>query len=247
LKIKSITTIGAAIHSRATQPGQDYDWYIKLGDMQLFEQIDKIYGLALRDVSGEEWPKMAILVAKQRIGLLLADMPTIRLDHTRRIIYDTLYLEFEPQHWQIIARTTATLLTGSKNASKLHEQHFTEFAERLWQKPQLPNTVKLPDNYHYKASDPNLLPLQLEKVALFANTASKARCAHHLVNFASEQLQQTFCLITTGRLNLEKCRQLATFTEKCILLTASAEITTEVNLKPENQYSWRNLLRLRKA
>lgn len=242
--IKPVNLLGAAVHTRGIEPGQDYDWYVTAGDMQLFKNMTEIYRLMLRDVSGDV-PRLAVIIIGQRIGFLMADMPSQRLDHGKRVIYDSLYLEFATQEQQTVLQAVAVLLLGFPNTYPAHEQHFMEYAEKLWNNsqttPLIFTTVKLPGL--------NILPpldfplLTLEKVVLFSDAVNQKRCAHHLICLASGD-NNYFFLISTGRVNLEKCQQLADKTNKCVLLTLSEGMEgTEMNLKKGRFFRWKQIFK----
>ncbi len=229
---KSVALRGTAVHTRDIKPGKDYDWYVKAGDLQLFDKMDEIYRIALRDVEGDA-PKLAIIIDGQRIGLLIGDLPSKRVDHSQRVIHDTLYLEFDLQSHRTVLHTAAVLLLCSKNTYKQHEQHFTEYAEELFlhhsqEKELIFKTATLP----VVSQQPNFnLPLiRQEKLALFSDLVNRNRCARYLLYFTSRD-NIRFSFVSTGRLNLEKCYQVADKNDECLLLTLSSEVPQEINLK----------------
>jgi hypothetical protein len=235
---KSVALHGTAVHTRDIKPGKDYDWYVKAGDLQLFEQMDEIYRIALRDVEGDA-PKLAIIIDGQRIGFLIGDLPSQRVDHSQRVIQDTLYLEFERQSHQTVSchrtvlHTAAVLLLCSKKTYKYHEQHFTQYAEELFlrhsqEKELVFKTATLP----IVSQQPNFnLPLiRQEKLALFSDLVNRNRCARYLLYF-TERENIRFSFVSTGRLNIEKCYQVADKSDECLLLTLSSEVPQEINLK----------------
>jgi hypothetical protein len=231
--VKSVALLGAAVYTRDQQPGQDYSWYIKAGDLQLFDKIDEIYRLALRDVEGEA-PKLAVIIKEQRIGLLIGDMPCQRIDHANRMIHETLYLEFDAVFQKNVLHAVAMLLLGPKNHYKRYEKHFTDYAEILFYNSShatelVLKTVKLPivsqqPDFYLTAIEPN------KKLALFSNPENRNRCARYLIH-SMHMNTHHFSFISTGRLSLDKCYQIAHQSEECILLTLSQEAQTEVNLQ----------------
>jgi len=206
--VKSVALRGAAVHTRKKEPGQDYDWYVKAGHLQLFDKMDEIYRIALRDISAEV-PKLAVILDEKSIGFLIGDMPCQRMDHSKRIIHDTLYLEFDLQYHPSVLHTAGVLLLCSKNAYQIHEKHFMAYAERLLKRVKLPVVSKQP-NF-------NLASIRAEKLALFSDSVNRNRCARYFVS--------------TGRLKLEKCQQIADKSDECVLLTISSEVQSEINLK----------------
>ncbi|MCK5719349.1 MAG: hypothetical protein KAH84_05280 [Thiomargarita sp.] len=232
--VKPVNLCGVAVHTRNNQIGQDYNWYVKTGKLQLFDKMDEIFRLALRDVSGE-MPKFAIITHGQHIGFLISDLPCERLDHSKRVIHNTLYLEFSAKNYKTVLNAAAMLLLTSQPAYNLHETHFTEYAEKLLQATQKPaislETIKLP----IIAQQPNFkLPrIKPEKVALFSNSINRNRCAHYLLHHYRRR-NHHFIFVSTGRVSLEKCQQIAEKYDAGILLSLSSEVQPEVNLKVTN-------------
>ncbi|MCK5521882.1 MAG: hypothetical protein KAI83_01995 [Thiomargarita sp.] len=229
---KPVALHGTAVHTRDIKPGKDYDWYVKAGDLQLFDKMDEIYRIALRDVEGDA-PKLAIIIDGQRIGLLIGDLPSQRVDHSQRVIHDTLYLEFDREYHRTVLHTAAVLLLCPKKTYKPHEQHFTQYAEELFlrhsqEKELIFKTATLP----VVSQQPNFnLPLiRQEKIALFSDLINRNRCARYLLYF-TERENIRFSFVSTGRLNLEKCEQVAEKSDECLLLTLSSEVPQEINLK----------------
>jgi len=234
--VKSVALCGAAVHTRETQSGQDYDWYVKAGDMQLFDKIEEIYRIALRDISGEV-PKLAVIIHEQRIGFLIGDMPSKRMDHGKRVIYDTLYLEFDLLFSRCVLHAAAVLLLCSKHAYQPHEQHFTLYAEEFFSNlPEtqlLQKTVKLP--IVNKQPNFNLAPIHQKKLALFSDPINRNRCARHLIQFTPSG-NSGFSFISTGRLKLEKCQKIAEKSQESLFLTLSSEVQSEINLNKGKFY-----------
>jgi hypothetical protein len=227
--IKPIVLVGAAVHTRKIEPGQDYDWYVKKGELQLFDKFEEIHRVMLRDVGGEA-PKLAVIVEEQRVGLLIGDMPSRRLDHSKRVIHDTLYLEFDTEYHRCVLHAAVILLLRPQNYYKPYRVYFTNYAERLFSyeqtTPLILKTVKLPSTN--KARD--LKPIKAKKLVLFSNSKNRYRCARQLVNFVYRG-NGRFCFVSTGRANLERCQKVADQTDECVLLTLSSEVDSEVNLR----------------
>ena len=243
--IKSVVLAGTAVHTRDLD--QDYDWYIKAGSLHLFEQINEIYGIALRNVD-DEVPKLAVIIEGQRIGFLIGNMPCQRLDHAKQMIRDTLYLEFDTQHQQNVLHAAAMLLLCPKNHYSDYEQHFIDYAEILFYNSShtanlILKTVKLP----VVSQQPNftLEPLKESKVALLSDENNKNRCARYLIHSIHKEDKISFVFLSTGQLKLQKCQQIADKHDECIILTLSQEVTTEkANLKRSKLFNMKNLLKL---
>jgi hypothetical protein len=230
--LKQVGLLGAAVYTRALEPGKDYDWYVKTGDFQLFTPMEAIQRLALRNISSNNIPKLAVLIERQRIGLLLAEMPSQRIDHSNRIIHDTFYLEFDNHYQRSVLHAVAVLLLASEPHYSTLETHFIDYAERLFynasaSSQQILTTIALP--VVNQQPDFSLALITLKKTALLANVENRNRCARYLINFEARQ-HGSFILVSTDRLNLEKSYQLAQKASECLLLTLSTEIPTEVDL-----------------
>ncbi len=227
MKVNQVIWEGVAVHTRDIKPGQDYGWQVQTGDTQLFKKIEEIHRLALRDIDGDA-PVLAVLLDKKRVGFLIGELPSPRIDHSNRVIHNTLYLEFDKTYQQYVLPTVATLLQCSKNTYKPHAQHFSDYAEIFFENS--PNrhlkTVNLPDMCKQPSSD--LKKITHGKLALFSNSENRNRCARYLMDFSSHN-NCTF--ISTGRLSLDKCQQVAKKSDECILLTLSSDVESEVELK----------------
>jgi len=236
---KPVVLLGAALHTRDIEPGQDYDWYVKTGEMQLFEKMADIYRIGLRDVGGEV-PKVAVIIDCRRVGFLVGDLPSKREDHGHRLIYDTLYLEFDSQYQRSVLHAVAVLLLCHKNHYKHYELHFTDYAEQLFYNlhaaPLLVfETVHLP--IVDKQPDFSLTHLQADKLVLLSNQVNRNRCARYLIHFTHQE-ENSFSFVSTGRVSIKKCQQIADKTDECLLLTLSSEVESEVNLKKGRLFGW---------
>jgi len=229
--IKPVVLVGAALHTRKFEPGQDYDWYVKTGELQLFDQMEDIHRVMLRDVGGEA-PILAVIVEEQGVGFLIGELACQRQDHAKRVIHDTLYLEFDTEFCQSVLQAAAILLLRIQRYYKPYKQYFSNYAEILFSTPQfILKTVKLPSATTNQAGliEPSILG---EKWVFFSNAKNRYRCARKLVEFVYSG-EGKFLFVSTGRVNLEKCRKLADKSDECILLTLSSEVESEVNLKKE--------------
>ena len=248
--LKPVGLLGAAVYTRDREPGKDYDWYVKTGDLQLFTPMEAIQRLALRNLSHNDIPKLAVLMERQRVGLLLAEMPSQRIDHSNRIIHDTLYLEFDSHYQRSVLHAVAVLLLASEPHYSTLETHFVDYAERLFYNASAASqpiltTITLP----VVNQQPNfsLALITLKKAALSANIENRNRCARYLINFEARQ-HGNFMLVSTDRLNLEKSYQLAQKASECLLLTLSTEIPNEVDLsKGRLSLALKQLVNLTKA
>lgn len=228
--VKPVVLVGAAVHTRQFEAGKDYDWYVKKGDLHLFEKMDEIYRVMLRDVGGEA-PRVAVIIDELRVGFMIGELPSPRRDHGKRVIYDTLYLELSSEFHRNVLHAAVILLIRSKNYYRHYRQYFTCYAERLFSYSQkrievILKTVKLPSAD--KSTD--LKPIEGEKLVFFSNPKNRYRCARQLVSLEYRG-SGCFCFVSTGRVNLEKCQNVAEQCDFGFLLTLSSEVVSEVNLK----------------
>jgi hypothetical protein len=229
MKVKQVNWQGAAVHTREIDPGKDYDWIVKEGDLQLFEQMEYMHRVALRDAGGEA-PILALLLEEQAVGLLIGDLPSSRLDHGNRVIYNTLYLEFDKDEQENILESITSLLLCTHKTYKPHQQHFGDYAEALYTKTAT-NTVILPSLY----KQPSILlsPIKSNKLILPSTQVNRHRCARYLRDFEPSTEESHFYLISTGRVSLEKCEEIAELSEAMLLLTLSSEVESEIDFNQE--------------
>jgi hypothetical protein len=226
---REILPKGIAVHTRDIERGKDYGWYVRKGDLWLFKPIEDIYRVALRDTSGET-RKLALLNAEKRVGIMLCDMPSERIDHGNRIIYDTLYAEFEEVSRADILEYASALLVCAAEEYENIRGYATEYAEKLYQEPESelekysfssPDTPVTETTSKAKLSGKRILPSLPENFQ---------RCSAYLKS-AVIQKNASFVFISTGRVGMERCRQVADKYDQCLILTMSSEIKSEVNLK----------------
>lgn len=235
MKVKQVNWQGAAVHTREVDPGKDYDWIVKKGELQLFEQMEYIHKVALRDVSGEA-PILALLVEEQAVGLLIGDLPSSRLDHGKRVIYNTLYLEFEKEEQETVLESITSLLLCTQKTYKPHQQHFGDYAESLYAaktgETETENTVILPGLY--KKPNFSLSPIQSNKLILPSTPDNRNRCARY-VRDLKHSTESNFYLISTGRVSLEKCEEVAELSEEMLLLTLSSDVESEIDFQKDKE------------
>ena len=220
---------GAAVHTRDIARGKDYAWYIKKGDLWLFDRAEDIYRIALRDTSGET-RKLALLNAEKRIGIMLCDMESERIDHGNRIIYDTLYVEFEEALMPQIMNYASCLLVCSGEEYITIQRMATAYAEKLYHKPE----AEL-EQYSLSCSDnaaaETISKLNSGKQVLPSAPENFQRCAAYLKTFANHRNISSFVFISTGRVGIERCKQVADKYDHCLILTMSAEIKADTDMR----------------
>ncbi len=226
MKIQQAILQGAAVHTRGLRPGEDYKWAVTTGELLLFDKIDHIHRLSLRDVGGEV-PLFCVILEQKRVGLLMGDLASSRIDHSGRVIYNTLYLEFEETYQRYVLEAVASLLLCSKNTYIPHAQHFNHYAEMLLDKTPLA-TINLPAMY--KQPDSQFKKITSEKMILCSNIENLNRSASYLNTF-KPHANKNFFFISTGRVGLVKCQQVVKNFQQCLMLTLSSEVVSDVELK----------------
>lgn len=270
--MNQITTIpvGVALYTRGSQHGEDYAWYLQMENLRLFNMIEELHRLALRDIDGEV-PLLAVLVMSEGIGLIVAKMPSSRQDHGSRLIANTLYLEFDKKDQAKVLTTVATLLASSPAEYEQHQQHFSQYAEKSYRLGQdflknLPLAVKdlvgvkltIGENLtHFNVvlertdlyqtyldflqsttlpvkddlDNENISLVPQDKLALPYQESSVKKCVSLLLNVANQPEINSWCLVSTGRMGLEKCYQVADKFDQCLILTQSFEVSEELELR----------------
>jgi hypothetical protein len=128
---QSILPVGVAVHTRGNQHGEDYGWYLKVGSLSVFEKLKEIHRAMLCD-RHDDFSQLAMVVQAKRVGFLLANLPGPREDHVYRVIYDTLYLEFDqPDHVKVF-KTMASMLVASQPEKTQYIDYFTDYAEKIY-------------------------------------------------------------------------------------------------------------------
>ena len=229
---------GAAVHTRDIQRGKDYGWYVRKGDLSLYDQTEDIYRVALRDVSGDT-RKFALIIADNRVGLLLCDMASERIDHGNRTIYDTLYTEFAGTEETNLLEYAACLLTYSDTEYEILEKLAVTYAELIYQ-----NIEKLgirDDFYPLKDYQTTVEPktfsgkraLRYKGVTEFPADVNVQKCAAYLKYLATKHggfVKESFVFISTGRVGLDRCKHVANNFDTCLILTMTSEVDTEIAL-----------------
>jgi hypothetical protein len=224
-----LTPKGVAVHTRDIERGKDYGWHVRKGDLWLFKPIEDIYRIALRDTGGET-RKLALLTAERRVGIMLCDMPSERIDHGNRIIYDTLYAEFDDVSRADILEYASVLLVCAAEEYENIRRYATEYTEKLYLKPESelekysfssPDTPVSETASKAKLSGKRILPSLPENFE---------RCSAYLKSPVFQK-NTSFVFISTGRVGMERCREIADKYDQCLILTMSSEIKAEVNLK----------------
>jgi len=247
---RQIISKGVAVHSRDIEIGvdKDYGWYVEKGELSLLERIKHIYRISLSDINpfeNRDPPPLkrffALLFAEKRAGLLLCDIPGPRRDKAipfRRIISDTLYLEFEGAEKAGLLEYAAWLLTCPDEDCKQIQENAMSYAELLYLNAERKKEVySLP----FSIIKGNVTKFSGKRAVLcrddmnFPKDPGVQQCAAYLRWLAKEHKRffengKGFVFVSTGRVGKEKCRQLADLYDTCLILTMTSEIQTETEL-----------------
>lgn len=231
----------AAVHTRDIARGMDYGWHVKKGDLWLYQRTEDIYRAVLRDTSGET-RKFALLIAEKRAGLLLCDMASDRIDHGNRIIYDTLFTEFDGTEKTALLEYGACLLTCPDEEYKNVEKQALTYAEQIYRNRESQETKDAPCSFSLCQSKEEPARFSGKRALAFKgdtnfpDDSNVRKCAQYLRWLAKESGRffkngNSFVFVSTGRVGKEKCRQLADLYDFCLILTMTSEIEKEVSLE----------------
>lgn len=258
----SLQPKAAALYTSYKQQEFDYSWYVETGQPVLFDEMEELYRTLLASRGGNsdqnprgDAPLVCVIIEQvhngQRIGLLIGAMPTKRKDP--RIIYDTLYLEFDVQDKKATLSSIATLLDTYD-----HNDEFVKYGQYL--EPFL----KYAEEYLYAGTEKTIqtmngkiqksgdvLPISLEwdetiepftqneswkssEVAVLSSPPNRKKCARYLRTLAeAETLPESLVLFSTGQVGKDQLQQYADkHTGKTlIMLTLSDTVKDEEDLK----------------
>ncbi|OQW92381.1 MAG: hypothetical protein BWK78_01870 [Thiotrichaceae bacterium IS1] len=224
-----ITPVGASLFTRKEEQSFDYDWkYAEIGILKLLEIAKKVYVTVLgRDRVGDiTTAKFAIIQQGQQVGLLIADMPTLRRDFANKLISTTLYLEFGASDKVAVSNATTTLL----NPSSQDRQVFLDYAEDLLKSPQKSlKPIQLPK------TTGTVTAVKQKKGLVFSPVDGRNQYAGYLTH-----LPDNFCFVSTGYAGLSHYQELESlFNGKLLVLTLSEEVkTTGPTTSGQIQFSW---------
>ncbi|OQW92535.1 MAG: hypothetical protein BWK78_01445 [Thiotrichaceae bacterium IS1] len=237
----TIPITGTAVFTRGHSRGQDYNWYIKRGKLELFEEIENLHDLLLGSFSilrstDERLPKLAIIIRSSKVGVLLDDIPSERVDFSNRSIFSTLCFEVEQQYQKNIFELIANLLIFQQENYKIYEKYFSDYTEALYQIGQTADDIPLEKIVlpilEGRELDESLPSITQDHLALYANSVNRSRCAKYLRELViSEKI--SFCFVSAGEMNIATCQEIAKKVDRCIMLTFSSELLREINLNPK--------------
>jgi hypothetical protein len=235
-----------AVHTRDTKLGKDYAWYVKPKTSSLFDDMEDIYRIALRDISGAKRP-LALIEKENSVGLMICDMPSERIDQGNRRIFDTLYMEFDEEKKQDIFQYIAYLVSCTDDDYEIIKKNATEYAEKLYENSEsiLAEDFKNRDPYFIKYDEKSDQDYKFDqgidgKYVLLFSKDNSTRCANFLKEKPaySSHKNRSFVFISTGRAGRSKCEQIADKYDKCLILSESSEIKDIINLKKKKHRSF---------
>ncbi|OQW92382.1 MAG: hypothetical protein BWK78_01875 [Thiotrichaceae bacterium IS1] len=214
---------GLAINTRKAEQGSNYDWCVQTGTCQLLEDAKRIYTTALCEVGALDSAKFAVLRKNARLGLLIADMPTLRVNFAGGPISTTLYLEFASNEPAILNAATHLLRSSNWDVPQI----FCNYAEDAFKNP-----------------DSSIKPLQLllvnipsgqvtKKAGLvFSSAGNRDQYASYLT-----RIPNNFCFISTGYVGLNPYQELESILGGKLLLLTTKELEPSPTC-----WIWKNLI-----
>lgn len=205
-----IKPAGVAINTRKTEQGSNYDWCIQTGTCQLLETAKRIYTTALCEVGDIESAKFTVIRKNKRLGLLIANIPTTRLNFAGGPIVTTLYLEFASDIQSVL--NAATHLLYSFNPEK--RQIFLDYAEEIFKNQgssilpiPLPSAMITPARITHKTG------------LIYSSVSNRDQYAGYLTKIPNH-----FCFISTGYVGLPQYQELESLLDSKLLLLTTKEL-----------------------
>lgn len=227
-----LNAVAGAIHSRGESRGKDYGWYPEWQfgnafNSSIFKQMKETHRHLIRDVGGET-RRIAILhVPKdKKIGFLICDINTNRMDHVYRDILDTVYLEFNAVNEKLI-ECLATLLI-------VNEEEYERIALGIVERArQAVNAHKFAFRILSEKGNPTVVHKERkdERIVLKNNKKNRQRCVDFLIN-SYQDSHKSLLFVSTGRVNIDKIQNYLNeyvFEELCVL-TMSSTVENEIDL-----------------
>lgn len=207
--------LAVAVNSRYKEPDLDYDWYVKIGNFNLFSKINNIYKKLLRDRQGDA-PRIVCVVDKQykRIGLLIAEIKSNRQDYVGRVIRNTIYFEIDAEYKKEIMNNVSALLLMKFNEGKYEKNidPVLKYAEKLLNSKDnvekldelLREDIILPKYDEFKFNSFKFSN-KIRQIALRSTPLNRQRLSHHLIENIAKQkyIKSSFLLVSTARVNME--------------------------------------------
>ncbi len=252
-----VSPSAVALLTAFAEQEKDYNWYIHINKQEaiLLNEVKPLCEAFITDRQGDS-PRILVYLSKNRIALLIGHLITNRKDvigHLitnrkdavgKRIISDTLYLEFEAQHAVTVLSAAATLLVAfdaNSDQYKDYERIFLDYCENdlipRYQKDDLttPSAIDLPICELDNSDDTIIYP---SEVAIFSDPTSREKCARYLRQLAKASaegnaLPESLIFVSTGRVDKEDIQKYAdTHTEgDLIVLTLSTTVEGEIDLR----------------
>ncbi|MCI5189440.1 MAG: hypothetical protein D3905_06515 [Candidatus Electrothrix sp. AS4_5] len=226
---QSKTPLGAALFTRKTEQGFDYNWgYAQIGKFQLLDKTKKVFATVLGAdsvITGRTI--FAVIQQGQRIGIVVAHLPTSRRDFNNRPISTTLYLEFAASDKADVLHSVATLLTSSYQESPL----FLDYAEDLLKNPYAssPTPIELPACT--TGASPH--PVVKRKGLAYSSCDERYLYASYLA-----RLPDNFCFVSTGHVNQLQYQELeSVFKGGLLVLTLDENVGA--NTRKKNSCTWK--------
>lgn len=226
---KEIYPKAAALFTRKTEIGVDYDWLVISGDKTLFDMAVSIHRHLMADVSGANL-KTSLFKEDDRVALLVSDMATVRADAMERTIYNTLFLEFQADQYTDAIDIFRTIISEDEPQTAMKSLY--DYSENLFKS----NSTTLPppaleisfnDALHSKSPSP-----MKGAWVLPSNEYSPEEELGKMLPFVKKQ-KVNFAVVLTGRVGLDKIQQFyskVTLPENFIVFSNSVSVRKKKKL-----------------
>lgn len=239
-----------ALYTSPRKRGEDAFWYPETAASPLFQSLKEAHHFLMRAMVTKGEPPIAVVVEKQGIGLLIANMPTMLMDADERPLLDaynralsnTLYLEFGAADIRRVLQAAAALILDYEYGryESTIKQLFPEQIETIVRQDALEgktsltiNDVILPEIRTEELPSEISIDAAQSKIAASARKYRKNYAAY--LNSLSEPSENPLIFVSTGLAKKEEIQQYASKLQKetLIVLTLSGSIPDKEYLTNE--------------
>ncbi|MCI5189439.1 MAG: hypothetical protein D3905_06510 [Candidatus Electrothrix sp. AS4_5] len=204
--------IGAAVFTRKTEYGSNYNWeHAQTSTFQLLDKAKKVFETVLsKDSVITERTMFAVIQKGKRIGIVVAHLPTSRHDSNGGSISTTLYIEFAASDKADVVQGVAALL----NSSSQEHSFLVDYAEDVFKNPPdgSPRPIQLPV---WTNSRITLTRFIKRKGLIYSPVNERNQYANYVA-----RLPKNFCFVSTGYVNQSKYQELeGAFKGRLLVLT----------------------------
>jgi hypothetical protein len=227
---QTLTPVAVALHTRDRE--EDYRWYPESGPAFLATKLKGLHRDLIADQDAKPAATFVLFDQAERVGLLVANLKTERIDHYRTRIDDTLILEFAAKDRKLVYRLTAGLL-GADSGEVL--RRLLDYAESRFKPGSSVSTI---EPLTIPVPDPAAGKVDIRKpyVALHSNEGNQRRVVDllHRAAINPASVKQPFVLVSTGFVGRDKLQQHARVGKQFIGLSRSPDIPEGEDVSLEN-------------